>query len=103
MNEHMLVSAHMHGYQEMPLKDFPGGPVAKTLHSQSRGLSSIPGQGTRSHMLQLLVRVHMPQLKILHIATKTQSRQINTYIKKKKKEMLLRTSSELMSCEQTRE
>ena len=33
----MLVSAHMHGYQEMPLKDFPGGPVVKTLHSQPRG------------------------------------------------------------------
>ena len=24
--------------------DFPAGPVAKTLHSQRRGLSSIPGQ-----------------------------------------------------------
>ena len=26
---------------------FPGGPVAKTLYSQCRGLGSIPGQGTR--------------------------------------------------------
>ena len=33
--------------------DFPGGPVAKTLHSQYRGLGSIPGQGTRSHMPRL--------------------------------------------------
>ena len=34
--------------------DFPGDPVAKTLHSQSTwGLNSIPGQGTRSHMPQL--------------------------------------------------
>ena len=32
------------------------------------GLGSIPGQGTRSHMLQL---------KILHAATKTQRKQIN--------------------------
>ena len=32
------------------------------------GLGSIPGQGTRSHMLQL---------KILHAATKTQREQIN--------------------------
>ena len=30
--------------------DFPAGPVAKT---PLRGLSSIPGQGIRSHMLQL--------------------------------------------------
>ena len=34
------------------------------------GLGLILGQGTRSHMLQL--RVHMPQLKILHATTKTQ-------------------------------
>ena len=32
------------------------------------GLGSIPGQGARSHMLQL--RVCMPQLKTLHAATK---------------------------------
>ncbi|TEA25080.1 hypothetical protein DBR06_SOUSAS6010062, partial [Sousa chinensis] len=32
------------------------------------GPGSIPGQGTRSHMLQL--RVHMPQLRIPHAATK---------------------------------
>ena len=38
------------------------------------GLGSIPGQGTRSHILQL--RVRMPQLKILHAATKTQHSQI---------------------------
>ena len=35
------------------LRDFPGGPVAKTPCSQCRGLGSTPGQGTRSHMLQL--------------------------------------------------
>jgi len=33
--------------------DFPGDPVAKTPRSQCRGLGSIPGQGTRSHMPQL--------------------------------------------------
>ena len=32
------------------------------------GLGLIPRQGTRSHMPQL--RVHMSQLKILHVATK---------------------------------
>ena len=39
------------------------------------GPGSIPGQVTRSHMLQL--RVHMLQLKILHAATKTWHSQIN--------------------------
>ena len=33
--------------------DFPGGPVAKIPHSQSRDPGSIPGQGNRSHMPQL--------------------------------------------------
>ena len=33
-------------------KDFPSSLVAKTPHFQYRSLCSIPGQGTRSHMLQ---------------------------------------------------
>jgi len=33
--------------------DFPGGPVAKTPHSQCRGPGSIPGQEARSHLLKL--------------------------------------------------
>ena len=44
----------------------------------SGGLGSIPGQGTRSHMPQL--RVRMPQLKIPHAATKTRCSQINIKI-----------------------
>ena len=36
--------------------------------SNAGGPGSIPGQGTRSHMLQL--SVHMPQQKILHAARK---------------------------------
>ena len=45
-----------------------GGPVAKTLCSQSpECLTSIPGQGTRSHT---------PELKILHAAIKTRHSQI---------------------------
>ena len=43
-------------------RDFPGGPVTKSLHSNAGGPDSVPGQRTRSHMLQL---------KILHAATKT--------------------------------
>ena len=31
--------------------DLLGDPVAKTLYSQYRGLSLIPGQGIRSHRL----------------------------------------------------
>ena len=41
------------------------------------GTSSIPGQGTRSHQLQL--RVHMPQIKILHAATKNWCSQMNFF------------------------
>ena len=32
------------------VKDFPGGSLAKTLHSQGRGPGLIPCQGSRSHM-----------------------------------------------------
>ena len=40
------------------IKDFPGGPVAKTLRSQCRGPRFNSWSKTRSHMMQL--RVHMP-------------------------------------------
>ena len=48
------------------LRDFPSGPVAKTLCLQCRGPKFNPG--TKSHRLQL--RVQMPQLKIPHVITK---------------------------------
>ena len=48
---------------ERKFRDFPGGPVTKTLHSQCRGPGSIPGPETRSHMPQL--RVCVPQRKDL--------------------------------------
>ena len=50
------------------LRDFPGGPVAKTLCSQGWGPGSITGQEIQSHILQL---------KTLCAATKTQHSQIN--------------------------
>ena len=56
------------------------------LHTpDARSLGSIPGQGARFHMLQIL-RVHMPQLKTkdAHAATKTWHSQINKYYLKKK-------------------
>ena len=34
-------------------RNFPRGPVAKTLHFQCRGRGSIPGKGTRFHIPQL--------------------------------------------------
>jgi len=34
-------------------RDFPGGPVAKILYSQCRGLDLIPGQESRSYIPQL--------------------------------------------------
>ena len=34
-------------------RDFPHGPVAKTLLLVQGGKGSIPGQGTRSHMPQV--------------------------------------------------
>ena len=55
--------------------------MAKTWHSQYRGLGSIPGQGTRSHMLEL--RVQMPTLKILYATTKARHSQIYKYFFKK--------------------
>ena len=55
--------------------DFPHGAVAKTLSSQGRGPGSIPGQETRSHMLQL--RVHMPYLR------PSATEEMNTYLNKR--------------------
>ena len=34
-------------------QDFPGGPVVRLRAAIAGGLGSTPGQGTRSHMLQL--------------------------------------------------
>ena len=52
------------------LRDFPGSPVAKTLHSQCQWPGSIPGQGNRSHMPQL--RPHTAkQIKTLQKKKKT--------------------------------
>ena len=59
----------------------PGGQGLRLYTPNAGGLGSIPGQGSRSHMLQL--RVYMLRLKVLDAATKilsvtkTQCRQIN--------------------------
>ena len=50
------------------VKDFPGGPLAKTPRSQCRGPGSSRGQGTRSFMPQL--KILQPQLRIPPATTK---------------------------------
>ena len=61
----------MNSPTEIPSRDFPGGSSGwDSVLPMQRGLDSVPGQGTRSHLLQL--RVHMPQLKILPEATKNE-------------------------------
>ena len=44
--------------QKKCCREFPGGPVAKTLHSQCRGPDSVPGHGTKPPMLRLRVQTH---------------------------------------------
>ena len=60
--------------------------VAQELgrHSPNEGTwGLLPGQGARSHTPQLGVRVL--KSKSLHSATKTQSSQVNKYLKKERK------------------
>ena len=51
------------------------------------GPGLIPGQGTRSHLLQL--RVHILQLEILHATAKTWCSHINKFFKKENMEFLM--------------
>ena len=75
------------------VRDFSGGLVAKILHSQYRGSGSIPGQGTRSRMLQ-------QRLKILHGPTKIQhSQKIKIFFKKLKKKQVCTVKSTLPGAE----
>ena len=57
-------------------RDFPGSSVTKGPCTQCRGLSLIPGQGTRSHMPQIRIcllklRVQMPQLRMPQLRPST--------------------------------
>lgn len=63
------------------LRDFLGGLVAKTPHSQLRGPRFNSQSGYRSYL---------PQLKILYAATKTWNSQINKnkYLKQNQKHLL---------------
>ena len=54
-------------------RDFPGGPMAKTLCFQCRDMGSTAGQGAR---------FHVPQLKIPHATAKMGHSQINKFLKK---------------------
>ena len=83
-NAYVLLALNVHHLTLFPqqaskvgCQDFPGGPIDKTPCFQCRGPGSIPGQGTRSHMLQLRVRTQ--QLKIPSAATRTRHSQINVF------------------------
>ena len=71
----MMVVSNWQFENRTEISGIPWCLVVRTQHMQCQGRSLIPGQGTRSHMLQL--RIHMPQLKILHATTKTDHSQLN--------------------------
>ena len=58
----------------------------RLLTPNAGGPGSIPGQGTRSHMLQLRVHINSHTLKILCAATKTQRSQIIFFFLERKRE-----------------
>ena len=58
---------------ETIFRDFPDGPMAKTLHSQFRAPGMVSGQGTKSHILQL---------RSLHVALKASEQQKKKKLKK---------------------
>ena len=61
-------------------KDSLGGPQANTPCFQWRGLDLIPGQGTRSHMMQLKIpHAATKKKKIPNTAPKTWLGQIRKY------------------------
>ena len=53
------------------MRDFPGGPIAKTLSFQCRGPSLIPGQGTRQIPYATTKSSHAAT-KVLPVTTKTE-------------------------------
>ena len=53
-------------YEVQTYRDYPRGPVVKTAFP-TRGLSSIRGQGTRSHMPQLRPGSQMNKIVFLKI------------------------------------
>ena len=62
--DHLLVNAYAEilvksMVLKVPSWDFPGSPVAKTPFPSAVGLGLIPGQGTRSHMLQIKIPYSM--------------------------------------------
>ena len=64
---------HVLHIKEYEVRDFPGGPVAKTLCSQSMGPGFNPWSGNL---------MSYAATKSSHAATKTQCSQINKFLKK---------------------
>ena len=73
----MMVFSNWKFENRIEISGIPWCLVVRTQRMQCQGPGLIPGQGTRSHMLQL--RVHMPQLKILHATSKIHHSQVNKY------------------------
>ena len=55
------------------VRDFPGGPVAKTLHSNAQNLGSISGQGTRSPPFRIFLHGVRPLRSLPHYNSYPQS------------------------------
>ena len=85
-----LSTTNIKSKKELLGKDFPGGPVVKSLPSNARDAGSIPGWGTKvPHAAEQLsprtaARVCAPNGKILHgttqivhVAAQTRHSQIN--------------------------
>ena len=77
----MKMRKRFHATLKRPPRTSLGVPWLRLHIPNAGGLGSIPGRGTRFHMLQLRVnmlqlRVNMLQLKILQAASKIQRSQI---------------------------
>ena len=73
----MMVFSNWKFENRIEISGIPWCLVVSTQRMQCQGPGLIPGQGTRSHMLQL--RVHTPQLKILRATSKIHHSQVNKY------------------------
>ena len=82
-------------------KDFPGGPVGKTPHFHYRDTGLIPGQGTRSYMLQPRVHkipraAHKDQKSRVPWVRRGAAESINRNTKKEKENHKLRQNVSLL-------
>ena len=82
----MKMRKRFHATLKRPPRTSLGVPWLRLHIPNAGGLGSIPGRGTRFHMLQL--RVHVLQLQIPYVSINTRCSQINKYIRIKTKRCL---------------